>query len=94
MIRSWNHKGLRSLFLTGNRKGVGAGMAERLIRRLDVLDASRSLKALGLPGFNLHCLKGKMKDRYSIRVTGNWRITFRFEDGDAFDVDLEDYHGK
>jgi proteic killer suppression protein len=69
-------------------------MAERLLRRLDVLDAANSLKALGLPGFRLHSLGGDMKGRYSIRVTGNWRITFRFENTDVFDVDLEYYHGK
>ncbi len=69
-------------------------MADRLRRRLDVLDAANSLEALGLPGFRLHPLSGKMKGRYSIRVKGNWRITFRFEEVDVFNVDLEDYHGK
>ena len=69
-------------------------MANRIRRRLDVLDAADSLQALGLPGFRLHPLSGDMSGRYSIRVTGNWRITFRFENGDVFDVDLEDYHGK
>ena len=69
-------------------------MADRLRRRLDVLDAADSLKALGLPGFRLHALTGDMKGKYSIRVTGNWRITFGFKDSDVFDVDLEDYHGK
>lgn len=69
-------------------------MANRLRRRLDVLDAADSLQALGLPGFRLHPLSGNMSGRYSISVTGNWRITFRFENGDVFDVDLEDYHGK
>lgn len=94
MIKSWKHKGLRELFLKGSKKGVRPDMAERLERRLDVLDAANSLQALGLPGFRLHSLSGDMKGRYSIRVTGNWRITFRFEDGDVFDVNLEDYHGK
>ena len=69
-------------------------MADRIRRRLDVLDAADSLQALGLPGFRLHPLSGDMSGRYSIRVTGNWRITFRFENGDVFDVKLEDYHGK
>ena len=68
-------------------------MTDRLRRRLDVLDAANSLMALGLPGFRLHPLCGEMKGKYSIRVTGNWRLTFRFKDGDVFDVDLEDYHG-
>jgi proteic killer suppression protein len=94
MIKSWKHKGLKDLFLAGSKKGIRPDMADRLRRRLDVLDAANSLKAFGLPGFRLHPLSGEMKGKYSIRVTGNWRLTFRFENGDVFDVDLEDYHGK
>ena len=94
MIKSWRHKGIKELFLKGSTKGVRPDMADRLRRRLDVLDAANFLEALGLPGFRLHLLSGKMKGKYSIRVTGNWRITFRFENIDVFDVDLEDYHGK
>ncbi|MCX6583590.1 MAG: type II toxin-antitoxin system RelE/ParE family toxin [Candidatus Aminicenantes bacterium] len=94
MIKSWKHKGLKELFLKGTHRGVPADMADRIQRRLDVLDASNSLEALGLPGFRLHPLSGNMKGKYSIRVTGNWRITFLFEHGDAFDVNLEDYHGR
>ena len=94
MIKSWKHKGLRTLFLTGSKKGIRPDMADKLLRRLDVLDAANSLNALGLPGFRLHPLSGEMKGKHSIRVTGNWRLTFRFQDGDIFDIDLEDYHGK
>jgi len=94
MIKSWKQKGLKDLFLTGSKKGIRPDMADRLRRRLDVLDAAHSLEAFGLPGFRLHSLSGEMKGKYSIRVTGNWRLTFRFENGDVFDVDLEDYHGK
>ncbi len=94
MIKSWKHKGLRELFLKGSKKGVRQDMADRLRRRLDVLDAANSLEALGLPGFRLHPLSGEMRGKYSITVAGNWRITFRFENGDVFDVDLEDYHGE
>jgi proteic killer suppression protein len=94
MIKSWKHKGLKELFLKGIGSKVRADMVDRIRRRLDVLDAANSLEALGLPGFRLHPLSGDMKGKYSIRVTGNWRITFRFEKGDVFDVNLEDYHGK
>ncbi|MCK5059348.1 MAG: type II toxin-antitoxin system RelE/ParE family toxin [Candidatus Aminicenantes bacterium] len=94
MIKSWKHKGLKELFLKGVHKRVRPDMADRIRRRLDVLDAADTLQALGLPGFRLHPLSGDMSQRYSIRVTGNWRITFRFEKGDIFDVNLEDYHGK
>ena len=93
MIKSWKRKGLKDLFFTESKKGVRPDMADRLRRRLDVLNAANSLMALGLPGFRLHPLSGAMKGKYSIRVTGNWRLTFRFKDGDVFDVDLEDYHG-
>jgi toxin HigB-1 len=92
MIRSWRHRGLEELFLEGSRKGIRPDMADRLRRRLDVLDAANSLQSLGLPGFRLHPLSGELKGRYAIKVTGNWRITFRFAGGDVFDVDLEDYH--
>lgn len=94
MIKSWKDKGLRELFLKGTKKGVRPDMADRLRRRLDVLDAANSMEALGLPGFRPHPVSGDMRGRYSVRVTGNWRITFRFENGDVFDVNLEDYHGK
>ena len=94
MIKSWKHKGLKAFFTKGNKKGIRSDMADRLRRRLDVLDASNSLDALGLPGFRLHPLGGELKGKFSIRVTGNWRLTFLFEEGDVFDVDLEDYHGK
>ena len=94
MIKSWKHKGLKDLFLTGSKKGIRPDMDARLCRRLDVLDVANSLRALVLPGFRLHPLRGEMKGEYSIRVTGNWRLTFCFEDGDVFDFDLEDYHGR
>jgi len=93
MIKSWRHKGLKDFFLEGTKKGIRPDMADRLRRRLDVLDAVNSLQALGLPGFRLHPLSGELMGRHAISVTGNWRITFRFEDGDVFEADLEDYHG-
>jgi len=94
MIKSWKQKDLKDLFLTGSKKGIRPDMTDRLRRRLDVLDAANFLKAFSLPGFRLHPLNGAMKGKYSIRVTGSWRLTFRFENGDVFDVDMEDYHGK
>ncbi len=60
-----------------------------IIARLDVVDAPSELD---LPGYGLHPLKGKLKGFWAIRVSGNWRIIFRFKDGDAFDVNLIDYH--
>ena len=64
MIKSWKHKGLKELFLDGTHRGVPTDMADRIRRRLDVLDAANSLEALGLPGFRLHPLIGKMKGKH------------------------------
>jgi len=69
-----------------------AQLADRLRRQLDVLNRARSTSDLNLPGYRLHRLKGNRADSWSITASGNWRITFRFEDADACDVDLEDYH--
>lgn len=59
---------------------------------LAVLDHSRSARDMDLPGFRLHALKGVLKEHYAVSVSGNWRVTFRFEDGHAADVDYTDYH--
>ncbi len=67
-------------------------MVNRIIRQLDVLDAAQSINGVNVPGYRLHPLKGDRSGEWSITVTGNWRITFRFENGDAYNVDLEDYH--
>ena len=92
MIRTFRHKGLKLLFETGSHRGVPPELAERITRRLDRLDASEVVRDLDLPGFGLHELKGSRAGTWSFKVSGNWRITFRFEDGDAFEVHLEDYH--
>ena len=80
------------LFESGNKKGVPAKLADKITRRLDALDAAFDPLDLFIPGFDLHELKGDRQGTWSISLTGNWRITFRFEHEDAFDVDLEDYH--
>jgi proteic killer suppression protein len=92
MIKSFSHKGLRLLFESGSKRGVPSKLADKINRRLDALDAAVHLFDLRLPGFDLHELKGDRKGTWSISLTGNWRITFRFRAGDASDVDLEDYH--
>jgi proteic killer suppression protein len=92
LIASFKHKGLRDLWEKGAKKGVPAGLAPRLERLLDAMDAATSVSQLGLPGFNLHPLKGDRKGEWSIRANQNWRVTFKFKQGDAEDVNLEDYH--
>ena len=92
MIRSFNHKGLKRLFEDGDHRGVPTKLAEKLTRRLDAINTADDVIDLILPGFNLHELKGNRRRTWSVTVTGNWRITFKFTDGDASDVDFEDYH--
>ncbi len=92
MIRSFKHKGLENFFNTGSRKGINPEHTSKLERILDRLDASISVQDMGLPGFKLHKLSGKENEIWSVWVNGNWRVTFYFEDGDAFIVDYRDYH--
>ncbi|UYO92980.1 type II toxin-antitoxin system RelE/ParE family toxin [Pollutimonas sp. M17] len=92
MIKSFRHKGLRRLFEAGNASGVQASHAKRLRLQLSALNTAQTIEDMDIPGFRLHPLKGTMKDRWSITVNGNWRITFEFEDGNAYVLDYEDYH--
>jgi proteic killer suppression protein len=92
VIRAFRDKGLEDLFRTGTSRRIPVAMRKKIERRLDVLDAASGPNGVDVPGFGLHPLKGKRAGEWSIRVTGNYRITFRFEDGDVLDVDLEDYH--
>ncbi|HEV8240187.1 MAG TPA: type II toxin-antitoxin system RelE/ParE family toxin [Thermoanaerobaculia bacterium] len=91
MIRSFRHKGLRDLFETGRGSRVRPDLQERVLRCPDVLDAAKKLDELRLPGFGLHLLHGKPR-RYAMAVNGPWRITFEWDGGEAFRVDLEQYH--
>lgn len=92
MIKNFSHKGLKLLFDSGSHKGIEPSLKGRLTIQLDALDAAREVRDMNLPGFDLHELKGKRKGVWSVTVRANWRLTFRFEGGDASDVDLEDYH--
>jgi proteic killer suppression protein len=92
MIRSFRHRGLKRLYERGDRSGVRADMVDKVERILTVLDAATAPQALDLPGYRLHPLKGGLKGFWSVRVQANWRIFFRFEGTDAFDVELIDYH--
>ena len=92
MILSFHHKGLAKFFATGSRAGIQATHAERLRLILAALNAAVVPKDLRLPGLRLHPLKGGRSGTWSVSVSGNWRITFRFSGKDAVDVDYEDYH--
>ncbi len=92
MLRSFRHKGLKALFETGSTRGINPAHAQRLLDILDLLNAAQEPRDVGFPGSFLHPLKGKLKGYWAVRVSGNWRIVFRFERGDAFEIDYVDYH--
>jgi proteic killer suppression protein len=86
------HRGLKRLYERGDPSRISAALRAKVQRVLSALDAAESPQALDIPGFRLHALKGDLEGFWSVTVSGNWRVIFRFEDGDAFDVDLLDYH--
>jgi toxin HigB-1 len=92
MIRSFRHKGLRKLFETGSTVGVHASHTKRLRMQLAALDTAHTIDDMDVPGFALHPLKGSMRGRWAISISGNWRLTFEFKDGNAYVLDYEDYH--
>ena len=92
MIKSFKHKGLRLFFETGSKKGIQDIHASKLRMQLVALDTSQTIEDMDIPGYRLHQLKGNRKEVWSITVNGNWRITFKFENGNAYIVNYEDYH--
>ena len=92
VIKSFRHKGLRRFFETGSTSGIRADQAKRLRFQLAALDSAQAIADVNIPGFRLHPLKGDMQGRWSISVSGNWRITFEFRESNAFILDYEDYH--
>ena len=92
MIRSFRHRGLKALHDGRTAGRVAPQHIGKLRDILAVLDRSRTAKDVDLPGYRLHALKGTLKGQYAVYVSGNWRVTFRFEDGHAVDVDYVDYH--
>jgi proteic killer suppression protein len=92
VILSIRHRGLRRLYEDDDPRGVIAEHAAKLRDILARLDAAGTVADLDLPGFRLHPLKGELKGYWAITVRANWRVIFRFDDGDALDVDYTDYH--
>ena len=93
MIKSIKNKKLKRFFEQGDAAALPAGQAEKISDVLGVLDTAAEPADVGLfPGWRLHPLKGDLKGFWSVTITGSWRIIFRFEAGDAFDVNLVDYH--
>ena len=93
MIKSFRHKGLKRFFENNESKAVPSGQAQKIRDVLAALDTTAEPGEVGLfPGWKLHPPKGDRKGFWSVTITGNWRMIFRFEDGDAYDLDLIDYH--
>jgi proteic killer suppression protein len=91
VIKSFKGRPLRELFETGSSRRIRPDLQARALRRLDALDRATKLSDLDIPGFGFHSLRGRPR-RFSLWVNGPWRITFAWKDGDAFRVDMEQYH--
>ena len=92
MIRSFRHRGLKRFYERDDRSLIAPSLRDRVEVMLAQLDVAGSPEAMRLPGYRLHALKGKLRGYWSVTVGANWRIIFRFEDGDVYDVELIDYH--
>jgi proteic killer suppression protein len=92
MIKSFKHKGLKRYYEAGSVRGIQAKHARRLRMQLAALDTALEVADLDIPGYGLHQLKGDRKRTWAISVSGNWRLTFEFSEGNAYLLDYEDYH--
>jgi proteic killer suppression protein len=92
MIQTFRNKALERLLKEGNAKGIPKDLEKRIRRRIEVIDSATAIDDLRIPGYDLHQLKGDRRETWSIKVSGNWRITFTFRNNDAYDLNLEDYH--
>jgi toxin HigB-1 len=92
MIESFRHRGLKKLYEKGDGTRLRSDIADKAELYLSVLDSAETTKDLDIIGFGFHPLKGNMRGFYSVVVSRNHRIIFKFEDGKAFDIDLVDYH--
>ena len=92
MVKSIKHKGLNKFYETGNKAGIKSNHNKKLRIQLTALNTATCIEDMDLPGFRLHPLKGNRKGSWAIDVSKNWRIVFRFEEGNVYVVDFEDYH--
>lgn len=92
MIKSFRHGGIEKFFFTGSRAGIQPSHAGKLNLQLTLLNRAKGPADMGVPGWGLHQLSGDLKGHWSVKVNGNWRLTFRFEGEDAILVDYQDYH--
>jgi proteic killer suppression protein len=92
VIKSFQHKGLQRFFERGTKAGIQFKHVKRLRLQLAALDTALTIDDIDIPGYRLHSLKGRAKNRWSIWVSGNWRLTFEFKNGDVYILHYEDYH--
>jgi len=92
MIQNFRHKGLKQLFESVTSGGVNPQHVSRLRGILALLETAETIDDMDLAGLNLHELKGERKGTWSVKVSGNWRVTFKIKQGDVIDVNYEDYH--
>ena len=92
MIGNIRHKGLAALYYDDQPKGVKQSLVKRLRYILALLATAFTVEDMNIPALKLHQLKGDLAGFYAVAVSGNWRVIFRFEEGQAIDVDLIDYH--
>lgn len=92
MIKSFRHRGVEKFFRAGSKVGIQPKHANKLRLQLFALDNAKSPEDMNAPGWKLHTLAGDLNDHWAIWVSGNWRLTFKFEGEDAVLVDYQDYH--
>ncbi|MEI8573580.1 peptidase [Methylomonas sp. LW13] len=92
MIKSFRHKGIQQFFEAGSKSGINAEHALKLSRQLLLLNAAKTPQEMDVAGWKLHPLKGDLVEHWTVKVSGNWRLTFMFEGEDVVLVDYQDYH--
>ena len=92
MIISFKHKGLQKFYESGNTAGIQNTHKTKLRMILTALDSTQEIDDMNIPGYKLHSLKGRLKGLWSVTVNGNWRVTFKFKNGNIYIVNYEDYH--
>lgn len=92
MIESFRHKGIEKFFLTGSKAGIQPSHAARLSEQLAVLNIATKPEQMNVPGWQWHALNAELAGHWSVRLNGNWRLTFAFEGENAVFVDYQDYH--
>ena len=92
MILSFRHKGLEKVSISGSQAGLQATHAPKLARILSRLNSTKEPNDMNIPGWDLQALAGNLKNHWSVKVNGNWRVTFKIENGHAEIVDYQDYH--